>query len=289
MHTNLQEILSRGTAEHWATGHFNISNLEQFRSLMQAAKECASPLLIGVSEGEREFIGLRQAVALTQAFREEFDIPVFLNADHSKSLETATKAINAGFDSIHIDASAMPYEENIAATKQVVEHARNKGGDIWVEGELGYLRGSSTVQNVEIEVKPEDFTDPFQAKEFVERTGVNRLAIAVGNIHGIALNEPAIDVERIAAIRQVVPITTALVLHAASGIKDDVLKASIEAGITNIHINTDIRILFTQKLREFLAAHPEETTPYKLFGDAMSATTQAVKEKLQIFGSCGKV
>lgn len=282
----LQDILSRATQEHWALGHFNISTLEQLRAIVDAAKECSCALLIGTSEGERDFIGLAQAVAIVKAFREETDLALFLNADHSKSVQTAMKAIDAGYDSVHIDASALPYQENLAATKQVVEYARAKKLGITIEGELGYLRGSSTIQRIYIEVKPEDYTDPAQAAEFVNKTGINRLAIAVGNIHGIALNEPTIDIERINAIRHSVPQEVALVLHAASGIPNEVIAQSIAAGIANIHINTEIRAVFTQKLRDFLAANPQETTPYKLYPEAMAATKEKVKEKLQIFGSC---
>ena len=286
---NLNEWLQRATKEHWALGHFNISNLEQLCALCDAAKECSSPLLIGTSEGERDFIGLRQAVALVQAFKEESGLPLFLNADHSKSVESAKKAIDAGYNSIHIDLSVAPFEENMRGTKEVVEYAQAKNQEMSIEGELGYLRGSSTIQDVAIEVKPEDYTDPAQAAEFVKQTSINRLAIAVGNIHGISLNEPAIDLERINAIRQAVPDEVVLVLHAASGIPDEIIRASIGAGIANIHINTEIRVIFSQELRSFLAANPNETTPYKLYGQAMTAMKNKVKEKLQIFGSCDKV
>lgn len=286
---SLNDWLQQATNEHWALGHFNISNLEQLRALCNAAQECASPLLIGTSEGEREFIGLRQAVALVEAFKQETGLPLFLNADHSKSAKTAIAAIDAGYESIHIDASELPYQDNLAATKKVVAYAKQKSPLICVEGELGYLRGSSTIQQVKIEVKPEDLTDPAQAAEFVKETSVNRLAIAVGNIHGITLQEPVIDIERIKAIRQAVSPEVALVLHAASGIANDVLAQAIAAGIANIHINTEIRVIFSQELRSFLAANPNETTPYKLYGQAMAAMKNKVKEKLQIFGSCGRV
>lgn len=291
---NIGEYLQQAGREHWALGHFNISNLEQLRAIAQAAKECQSPILIGASEGEREFIGLEMCVAMVSILRQETGLPLFLNADHSKSVQSAIKAIDAGFDSIHIDTSALPFNQNVDATKQVVEHAikvsqKRQGAPISVEGELGYLRGSSKIQNVIIEVKSQDYTDPAQAAEFVLKTGVSRLAIAVGNIHGIALEEPFIDIDRIKAIRKAVPEEIVLVLHAASGITPEVLTQSIEAGIANIHINTEIRLVFAQKLREFLQANPDETTPYKFYEGAIDAVKEKVKEKLQIFGSCGKI
>lgn len=289
MGKTLQEVLSDATANHWASGHFNISNVEQLRAITNAAKEMKTPVLIGVSEGEREFISLPVCVAIVEIYRKITGLPLFLNADHTKTFEGCKEAIDAGFDSIHIDASVLPFQENLEITKKVVEYARSKNPQISIEGELGYLRGSSAIQQVKIEVKPEDYTDPAQAREFVQQTAVNRLAIAVGNIHGISLEEPKLDIPRIQAIRQQVPSEVALTLHAASGIPDQDIQTSIDAGIANIHINTEIRVVFSEKLREFLAAHPEETTPYKFYPEAIEAVAKRVKEKLQIFRSCDRI
>src|SRR3989338_9615737 len=172
----LNEILERATREHWALGHFNTSNLEQMRVICCACKELGSPAMIGTSEGERDHIGLHEVVALRAALAREFGIPVFLNADHSKSVETAKAAVDAGYDSIHIDLSAKPYEENIAGTKELIEYARrvasSKKQVVSIEGELGYLKGESKIQNEKIEVSPKDYTKPEEAKEFVASTGV---------------------------------------------------------------------------------------------------------------------
>lgn len=283
------DFLEKAAREHWSAGHFNASDSDQFRAIVEAAKEVGSPAIIGTSEGEAKHLGYLEAVALRDALREEFDIPVFLNADHHKSVEAAKKAIDAGYDSIHIDLSRLPFEENLVATKEIVEYAqqesRIKNQDLSIEGELGYLRGDSKIQNEKIEVKPEDYTDPEQAREFVEKTGVNRLAIAVGNIHGISLDEPALDIERIRKTREIVPVDVALVLHAGSGIPDEQINAAIQAGIANIHINTDIRVAYTEALRKELAEHPEETVPYKFDAAARDAVKELVKQKLQLFGS----
>ncbi len=303
--SSLNEILQRATKEGWAAGHFNASTLEQMRVICRVCKELGSPAIIGTSEGEREHMGLLEAVALRQALRHEFGIPIFLNADHSKSVESAKAAIDAGYDSIHVDLSAEPFESNVKGTAEVVAYAKKQEAphqsklgtgqagsrqqDLNVEGELGYLRGESKVQKEKIEVRPEDFTDPKQAAEFVEKTGVDRLAIAVGNIHGISLDEPALDIERISKIRAAVPPACALVLHAGSGIPDDQIRAAIKAGIANIHINTDIRVAFVGGLREQLARHPEETTPYKLFPKAEEAMAKVVREKLMLFGSVARI
>ncbi|MBI2053666.1 MAG: class II fructose-bisphosphate aldolase [Candidatus Sungbacteria bacterium] len=290
----LKEILTRARREKWATGHFNFSELDQARAIVEVSHELGCPAILGTSEGERKHMGLGEAVALRDVFRKNFAIPVFLNADHTKSVEAAKKAIDAGYDSVHIDLSALPYEENIAGTKEIVEYARRHETsgmrqEISIEGELGYLRGESKIQQEKIEVKKEDYTDPAQAKEFVERTGVDRLAIAVGNIHGISLDEPVLDIERIRAIRAAVPESVALVLHAGSGIPDDQIRAAIEAGIANIHINTDIRVAFVEGLRKALAAAPAEAAMYKLDAHAVQAMKEVIKAKLQLFGSVKKI
>ncbi len=291
----LDEILERATREHWATGHFNVSNLEQMRVICRVAKELASPAIIGTSEGEQRHIGLLEAVALRNAFREEFGIPVFLNADHTKSVEAAKVAIDAGYDSVHIDLSAKSFDENVAGTAEVVEYARRKSqitnskSQISVEGELGYLRGDSKIQKEKIRIRPEDLTRPEEARAFAHRTGVNRFAPAVGNIHGISADEPALDIERIKAIRHLLPETVSLVLHAGSGVPLDEIHKAIDAGIANVHINTDIRVAFVGGLREHIEAHPEETTPYKLFPEAEEAMARVVAEKLKLFGAVGRI
>ncbi len=289
----LKEFLTDAMHDHWATGHFNASELDQMRAIVEACKEVGSPAIIGLSEGERKHLGLLEAVALRDVFRDEYGIPVFVNADHTKSVDAAKQAIDAGFDSIHIDLSAESFERNIAGTKEIVEYAKTKFSifnfQFSIEGELGYLRGESKVQHEKIEVSPEDYTKPEQAKEFVEETGIDRLAIAVGNIHGISLDEPDLDIERIAAIRGVVPEHVALVLHAASGIPDDQIRQAIDAGIANIHINTDLRIAFVSELKKSLAEHLDEAAMYKLDASAINAMKEVVKKKLQLFRAVNKI
>lgn len=284
----LSHYLLNARHEHWATGHFNVSESDHFRSICEAASEIGSPVLVGTSEGEARHLGRAQAVALRDAFIKELGIPVFLNSDHHKSVAAAKEAVDAGYDSIHIDLSGLEFADNIAGTREIVEYAKIKGG-LSIEGELGYLRGESKIQKEKIEVRPEDYTDPMQAREFVERTGINRLAIAVGNIHGISLDEPALDIERIRAIRSEIPEDVALVLHAGSGIPDEQIRAAITAGIANIHINTDIRSAFAAGLKESLAQHPEEVAMYKIDKEAGSKMKDMVKLKLQLFGSVDKI
>ncbi len=286
---NLKNILSRASKEGWTTGHFNVSTLEQMRVIVNVCKALGSPAIIGTSEGERKYIGLGEAVAMREALRHEFGIPVFLNADHTKSVDAAKAAVDAEYDSIHIDLSAKGFEENVKGTAEVVIYARAKGQDISVEGELGFLRGESKIQNVKVEINPSDLTKPEEARSFVHRTGVDRLAPVVGNIHGLSVDEPELDIDRIKAIRHMIPESVILVLHGGSGIPPSQIRAAIEAGIANIHVNTDLRVAFVGGLREHIASNPDETTPYKLFPEAEEAMAKVVEERLKLFNAVNRI
>src|SRR3989338_855362 len=251
----LSEILFQARKNNRAIGHFNISNLEQLRAIMEAAKKFNAPVMIGLSEGERKFVGLKQAVAMVKSFKEEYGLPVFLNPDHSHSVESAKDAFDAGFDSVHIDLSKLSFKENINGAKKEV-----------------------------IKIKPEDLTKPEEAVEFADKTGIDRFAGAYGNSHGISLDEPALDIERIKAVRKTLPEKVVMVLHGGSGIPDSQIKEAIKAGIANIHINTEIRTAYAEALRKFLADNPEETTPYKILAPAAEAIQKKVEEKLKLFG-----
>ncbi|MBI3443012.1 MAG: class II fructose-bisphosphate aldolase [Candidatus Sungbacteria bacterium] len=285
----LKEFLMDARQNHWATGHFNACELDQMRAIVEACKDVGSPAIIGASEGERKHLGMIEAVVLRDALAQEYGIPVFLNADHTKNVDAAKQAIDAGFDSIHIDLSAESFEQNVMGTKEIVAYGLAKNPEINIEGELGYLAGESKIQHEKIEINPEDYTKPKEAARFVEQTGVDRLAIAVGNIHGISLDEPDLDIERIAAIRSTVPEHVALVLHAASGIPDDQIRQAIDAGISNIHINTDLRIAFVSELKKSLAEHLDEAAMYKLDASAIEAMKKVVKEKLTLFEAINRV
>lgn len=289
----LNQILQQALGEGWSTGHFNISELDHMRAVVEVCAELHSPAIIGTSEGERKHIGLREVVALRDVFREEFNIPIFLNADHTKSVAAAKEAIDAEYDSIHIDLSELPFEENIIGTKEIVNYARTAVSSqhiaVSVEGETGYLRGESKIQKEKVKVKKEDYTKPEEAKEFVEKTGVDRLAIAVGNIHGLSPEEPALDTDLIRRIRSIVPNEIALVLHAGSGIPDEQIQEAIKAGISNIHINTDLRKAFVEGVKESIEKNPEEVAMYKLDKEGIERMKAVVKQKLTLFGSVNRV
>ncbi len=281
----LKEVLAQATREHWAVPHFNVPNLEMLKAIVEACVQRRSPVMIGTSESEREFIGLEQAVALIKSYRDEYQMPFYLNADHTKSVEKAKAAIDAGYDSIHIDLSKEPLEDNLRKTKEVVEYARAKDAAISVEGEIGYLMtDSSKVYKSAIEVPPESLANPDDAARFVRETGVNRLAPAVGSIHGIALNEPHLDIPRIARIRELLP-DTAFVLHGGSGVPHDQIKAAIVAGISNIHISTDLRVAFVDTLRKELEEEKDEYALYKIMAPEIVEVKKVVLLHIDLFGS----
>lgn len=282
---HISDLFTEAAKDKRAVSHFNVSNLEMLHAVARASQKTAMPIMIGTSEGEAAFIGYKTAVALVRIIADEYGISLVLNADHHKSVEAAERAIDAGYESIHIDLSKLPYEENVAGVTEVVSYARASGRDISVEGELGVLTtDSSKVYEGEIVVRPEDLTSPEQAAEFVERTGINRFAPAVGNFHGISTKtEKHLDIERIAAIRAALPKHVAIVLHGGSGTSNDQFRAAIEAGITNVHVSTELRIAYLTTLIEALKEHPQETAPYKLFSSVVDAVERAAEDRIRLF------
>ncbi len=286
---SIDEILGQALSEKWALGHFNISDAVTLAGILEAAKELRSPVMIGTSEGERRFIGSAQAVAMISEFRREYEIPIFLNADHHKSVGAAQEAIDAGYDSVHIDLSASDFKVNIDGTKEIVKYAKSKNKDISVEGEVGYLvTESSKIYKEVIEIPPESLTKPEEAAKFVKETGVNRFAPAVGNLHGIAANVKKLDIERIKAIRAAIG-KTAMVLHGGSGTPDEQIRSAVAAGVNNVLINTEIRVAYTGAIRKFLEENKEETTPYKILSPAIDAVRAKVMDKIKLFGSANKI
>ena len=285
MNYKLKDLLKKASQKPYALGHFNFSTLGILRAIVQACKELKSPVFVGTSEGEAKYVGYKQAVALVAAFREETGLPIFLNADHHKTFESAKTAIDAGYDSVQIDETALSLEENIEVSKKIVEYAKSVNSDISIEGGLGYIRGSSELHKEKIEVRPEDMTTPEEAKRFVAETGVDRLAIVFGNIHGVsAAGNPRLDITRLKQVHEAIP-DIPLTLHGGSGISDEDIKASLEHGMSNIHVNTEIRVAYTNALRNTLAEDRGQTTPYKYLNAADEAAQRIVEEKLHLFGA----
>lgn len=275
-----------------AIGHFNIANLEMLKAISRAAIKLNAPVIIGVSEGEREYLGDHHVKDLIDSYRREHNFPIFLNADHTHSLEKVEAAARLGFDAILFDGGKLSLEENIKQTKQAVEIVKSINPDILVEGELGYI-GSSSMIRKDIPsgaaINSEDLTRPEDAVRFVQETGVDLLGPAVGNIHGMFASapEPSLDIARIKAIAEAVKIP--LVLHGGSGNTDADFHAAIKAGVAIIHINTEIRLAWRKSLEQALKDNPEEIAPYKIYPQVIMAMQVKIEEKFRVFSAAGKV
>lgn len=283
----LRDVIADAEARKVAVGHFNISDSEGLWAVFRAAQSLDLPVIIGVSEGERDFIGVKQVAAMVKSLREEFNYPIFLNADHTYSFERVKEAIDAGFDSVIFDGAKLSLEENIAEAKKCVECARASGRDVLIEGELGYIGTSSKVLDEVPEgaAQGDDLTKPEVAKQFVDATGVDMLAPAVGNIHGMLRSQPdpKLDIERVAAIRQTAGVP--LVLHGGSGNSAEDFKAAIANGVSVVHINTELRVAYRDGLKLSLQENPDEVAPYKFMKPAVAAMQKLVETKLKLFNN----
>lgn len=283
------EIIKKARKDKYAIGQFNVSTDEQIKAIIEVAKDLKSPVIIGTSESEREFIGTKQAVALVEVWRKETGLPIILNADHCKSFASIKEVVDAGYDMVQFDGSGLSFEENIKTTRQIVEYAKSKNPEIIVEAELGYLRGSSEIHKEKIEIKEEDLTKPDEAREFIEKTGIDILAVVIGNTHGIEIEEePPLFLDRLEEIQKVVP-RTFLVLHGGSKTPEKDIKGAIKLGIVKININTELRIAYSDALEREIKAHPDEVKPYKILTPAVEEMKKVVAEKIKLFGSEGKV
>ncbi len=280
----LREFVKDAEARGVAIGHFNISDSEGFKAAIEAATELGLPLIIGVSEGERDFIGIPEIVSLVKVEREK-GLPVFLNADHTYSVEKVKEAIDAGFDSVIIDGAKLSYEENVKMTKDCVEYAKNCSREVLVEAEMGFIgQSSKLLDEIPEGVSEETQTKPENALKFVTETGIDMFAPSVGNIHGIVKSgEPDLNIERIKAIKEAVKIP--LVLHGASGNSDEDIRRAIGAGINIVHINTEIRVAYKEGVEAGIKS--EEVAPYKFMAQGVEEMKVVIKEKLKLFNNLG--
>ncbi len=283
---NLKQFITESKEKRIALGHFNISNIEDFWAIFKAAQELKVPVIIGASEGERKFFGTRQVAVLVRSVREEFNFPIFCNADHCHSFESFKEAVDAGFDAAIIDGSNFPSkEENQEVTKKCVEYAKNINPDFIVEGEMGYI-GSSSKMLDEIPTGVAlgaMMTKPEEAKEFVEKTGIDLFSPAVGNLHGMLKigKNPALDIERVEKIKEAIGIP--MVLHGGSGIADNDFLSAIEAGVAIVHINTEIRLAYRKTLEESLKTNMDEIAPYKIMKPVVDGIQEVVNKRLRLF------
>ena len=289
MKTLLQVIREAGE-KHIAIGHFNVGSLEQFKAIAGVARKLDLPVVIGVSEGERDYFGVHHIRDMVASYNAEHasdsGFRLYLNADHTHTLDKVKQAARVGFDAVLFDGGMLPREQNIALTREAVTIAKATLPGVVVEGELGNI-GSGSEIRTELPkgaaIKPEDLTQPEEAKQFVEATHVDMLAPAVGNIHGMFANapEPALDIPRIRAIKEAVGIP--LVLHGGSGNTDADFLAAIDAGVSLIHISTELRVAWREGMEAGLAGHPGEVAPYKVFPEVIEAVSRVVEQRLRLF------
>jgi len=283
---SLKEALAEAKKKRVAIGHFNIGDFAMLRAVIDAALKLNVPVIVGFSEGERKFFPLRQAALYVKSVSEQIDHPVYINADHTYSLDLVKQAIDAGVDSVTFDGAKLSYEENLSIAKECVEYARASGRDVLVEGELGFIgSGSEIIESLPegAVITEENMTKPEEASQFVEETGVDLFAPAVGNIHGIlkGADQPNINPERIKAIAEAVSVP--LVLHGGSGISDEEFGQAIKSGIREIHVATELRVVYRDALRKSLDENPDLTTPYKIMTPVKEAVQKTVEEKLRLF------
>jgi fructose-bisphosphate aldolase class II len=282
----LGEVLNNARSRQVAIGHFNISDLVALKAVTEAARELKMPVLVGTSEGERSFLGVREIAAVVASLRERLHHPIFLNADHTHSLEGAVEAATAGFDMICFDASTMPLETNIDLTRQAVEAVKSINPRIVVEGELGNIGSGSEIHD-KVPESSRLLTGVEDAKHFVEATRIDVLAPAVGNMHGLVKAmidgslKKHLDIGRIGEIASAtrVPLT----LHGGSGTDNDDFRRAILAGVTIIHINTEIRLAWRRGLEAALAESPDEVVPYRIYARSLKEMQIVASDRLRLF------
>lgn len=301
-----KEMFAAAYEGHYAIGAFNVNNMEIVQGIMQAASDEKSPVILQVSAGARKYAGQGYIMKLVEAaLADDPSVPVCVHLDHGPSYEMCRACIDGGFTSVMIDGSALPYEENVAVTKKVVEYAHPRG--VWVEAELGKLAGiEEHVVSAE-----HQFTDPDQAVDFVEKTGCDSLAVAIGTSHGAYKfkGEAKLDFDRLAVIASKLP-KYPLVLHGASsvpqkfvdlcnkyggnvggarGVPEDMLRKAATMGVCKINVDTDIRLALTACIRQYFVEHPEAFDPRTYLGPARQAVRDMVAHKIHdVMGSSGK-
>src|SRR6202789_776555 len=282
----LREVLEQAQKNGVAVGHFNVADAVMLKAVFAAAQELKVPVMVGVSEGEREFLGVRQIAACVRSLREDCDFPIFLNGDHTHSLAKAVEAAKAGVDSIVFDLSALPFEENVRQTKEAIGVLKAINPSILVEGEIGDIGTGSEIHDKAPDLT-RGLTSPEQAKQYVDATGIDVLAPAVGNMHGMLKSmvsgetKKHLDLPRIAQIKAATHIL--MTLHGGSGTNDEDFRRAIAAGINIIHINTELRVAWSRGWEAGLAKNPDEVVPYKILPAAVEAVKQVALSRLRLF------
>ena len=294
-----KEMFKKALVNDYAVGAFNVNNMEIIQGIVDAASIENAPLILQVSAGARKYAKPAYLLKLVEAAIEDTGLDIALHLDHGEDFDICKKCIDDGFTSVMIDGSKHPFEENIALTKQVVEYAHTHG--VVVEAELGKLAGVE--DNIKVDARSATFTDPDEAVEFVKRTGVDSLAIAIGTSHGAYKfkGEPYLDYKRLKKIHSLLP-DTPLVLHGASsvlkefvdrcnkfggqipgaqGVPEEMIRESTKYGICKVNIDTDLRLAMTAEIRRILIENPSEFDPRKYLGPGRDAITKMVQHKIK--------
>lgn len=279
---SVHELLLKAKQEQYAVGAFNANNMEIVQAIVEAAEQEKSPVIMQASQGAISYAGLEYITRLVEIAARQASVPVALHLDHGTDFGQVVKCIRSGFTSVMYDGSKLSLEENIAMTNKVLDMARPIG--VSVEAELGKIGG--TEDNVHVEEGDALFTDPEEARFFVEQTGVDSLAIAIGTAHGQYKGDPKLDFDRLQHIKSLVNIP--LVLHGSSGVPDEAVRKAIQLGICKVNIDTNIREAFVGEMRRVMMEKPAEIDPRKMLGPARQATIEIIREKIRVFGSTGK-
>ena len=285
-----RHLMQRSRQQGFAVGAFNVDNQETLIAVARAAQKLNSPVLIEVSDGEVKAMGLENVRDLVDNYREEYGIEVYINLDHSPTVEDCKRAIDAGYEFIHIDISQAnkeaSTEEIIEGTREVVEYAKFTGA--LVESEPHYFGGSSNLHTEEIDYEEikKTFSTPQGALDFVEKTGIDTFAAAIGNLHGKYPVPKELDLELLKSIREAIPCQISL--HGGSGTPLHYFEEAARIGVSKININSDMRYVFRKTLEKVLADHPDEYAVVKLMPEVYEAVQTVVEEKILAFGSRGK-
>lgn len=285
MRTSAYQWLRKAKREGWAIGAFNAANIETVKAIIQAAQNLESPVIIESSAGETDYFGAKALRKIVDIYAREAGVPVMLNLDHASDPEAIDQAIKIDFDLIHFDGSKLEYAENVARAKEVVRDAH--AHDLLVEGEIDHIVGSSDVHRGSAATVQQqgNYTSPAKARDFVKATGIDTLAVFIGNVHGLYSDTPKLDIARLRKIRQ--EVKCFLSLHGGSGIADEDIKKAIAAGVTKINVNSELRVAFLKALRKAVK-EPEEIAAYKFMPPVIDAVRRVVEQKIQLFGSAGK-
>lgn len=277
-----KEMLLAAKKGGYAVPAFNIHNLETIQVVAEAAAELSSPLIIATTPSTVQYAGADYLLAIVEVASRRYEVPIAIHLDHAEEVEMIKQLLDLGYKSVMIDASHLPFEENIRTVREVVEYAHKYG--VSVEAELGRLGGQE--DDLTVDEADSFYTDPDKAVEFVERTGIDSLAVAIGTAHGLYKSEPKLDFTRLKEIHQKVDLP--LVLHGASGIPDQDVKRTIALGIAKVNIATELKIPFAEAVRRYLIEHPEANDPRKYLTPGKDAMREVAKKKIIMCGSSGR-